>query len=88
MGLLLGGSVLTVFELIDLIIFNFVKKLMRAPPGGPPPKGGDDATDSESSHKSQGVNQVNSNKNAAQPLEPGFTSADMYESLTKRDTHV
>ena len=27
MGLLLGGSVLTVFELMDLIIFNFVKKM-------------------------------------------------------------
>ena len=29
MGLLLGGSVLTVFELMDLIIFNFFKKLAR-----------------------------------------------------------
>ena len=29
MGLLLGGSVLTVCELIDLMIFNFFKKLMR-----------------------------------------------------------
>ena len=28
MGLLLGGSVLTVFELLDLVIFNFVKKLI------------------------------------------------------------
>ena len=86
MGLLLGGSVLTVFELIDLIIFNFVKKLMRAPPVVLPPKDGDDTTDSESSQKSHGVNQVHANKNAG--LEPGFTSADMYESLTKRDTHV
>ena len=29
MGLLLGGSVLTVCELLDLLIFNFFKKLMR-----------------------------------------------------------
>ena len=28
MGLLLGGSVLTVFELIDLFVFNFAKKLV------------------------------------------------------------
>jgi len=27
MGLLLGGSVLTVFELIDLIVFRFVNTL-------------------------------------------------------------
>ncbi len=27
MGLLLGGSVLTVFELMDLLIFNFFKKM-------------------------------------------------------------
>ena len=29
MGLLLGGSVLTVCELLDLLIFNFFKKLTR-----------------------------------------------------------
>ena len=29
MGLLLGGSVLTVCELLDLLIFNFFKKLMH-----------------------------------------------------------
>ena len=29
MGLLLGASVLTVFELFDLVLFNFVKKLQR-----------------------------------------------------------
>ncbi len=29
MGLLLGGSVLTVCELLDLLIFNFIKKLTR-----------------------------------------------------------
>ena len=28
MGLLLGGSALTVFELMDLILFNFIKKLV------------------------------------------------------------
>ena len=28
MGLLLGGSVLTVCELIDLFVFNFAKKLV------------------------------------------------------------
>ena len=29
MGLLLGGSVLTVCELLDLLVFNFFKKLTR-----------------------------------------------------------
>ena len=29
MGLLLGASVLTVFELFDLVLFNFVKKFQR-----------------------------------------------------------
>ena len=29
MGLLLGGSVLTVCELVDLLVFNFFKKLTR-----------------------------------------------------------
>ena len=32
MGLLLGGSVLTVFELIDLFIFNFAKKFRNPDP--------------------------------------------------------
>lgn len=79
MGLLLGGSVLTVFELIDLIIFNFVKKLLRHPDPTAVPKD-DDTTDSEASQKSKNqVNQVYSNK-----LAP-FATPEVYESLTKRD---
>ena len=31
MGLLLGASVLTVFELLDLVIFNVMKKLRKTP---------------------------------------------------------
>ncbi len=38
MGLLLGGSVITVFELVDLILFHFIKTLFAPLSGGSTPE--------------------------------------------------
>ena len=70
MGLLLGGSVLTMFELLDLIAFHFLKNLLHPLlPEEDPEKGKekDNMTDSETERKRSPLDSGFNNSLAATP---------------------